>query len=107
MGQPSHRLADSYVVGNLDRSSVNISFLNGVGHDCQSLDNSVRALLSSKKLANLIANTRNAGASPFAISLLLTLIICVVVLFNIFSRNRFRQGTTQAARATDDIEIEL
>ena len=107
MGQPSHRLADRYVVSNLDKSSVNSSFLASVEPDSQRLYNSTRTLLSSRKLTHLIEHTRNAGTSLFAISLLLIVIICVVILFNVFTRKRFARGTIPAAEATDDVDIEL
>ena len=107
MGQPSHRLANRYVGGNLVNSSVNSSFLSRVEHDCQRFNNSIGALFSPRELTQFIESTRIAGTSPFAISLLLTFVICVVILFNIFSRKRFPRGAIRAAGATDDVEIEL
>ena len=107
MSQPSHRVADRYVISNLDKKSVNSSFLASAEPDIQRLYNSTRTLLSSRKLTHLIENTRIAGNSPFAISFLLLVIICVVILFNVFTRKRFARGTIPVAEATDDVDIEL
>ena len=107
MGQPAHRLVVRYVVGNRDNSSVNSNFLTSVEPNGQRLYNSTRALLSSRKFTHLIENTRNMGTSPFAISLLLMIIICVVILFDVLTRKRFCRGTIPAAEATDDVDIEL
>ena len=107
MGQPSHRLVARYVVGNRDNSSVNSSFLASVEPNCQRLYDLTRTLLCSRKLMHLIENTRNVGTSPVTISLLLMVIICVVILFNVFTRKRFGRGTILAAEATDDVDIKL
>ena len=96
-----------YVVGNRDNNSVHGGFLASVEPDSQRLYNSTRSLLSSRKLTHMIENTRNAGTSPLAISLLLIVIICFVVLFNVFTRKRFARGTIPTAEPTDDVDIEL
>ena len=107
MGQPSHRFVARYVVGNRDNNPVHGSFLASVEPDCQRLYNSIGTRLSSRKLTHMIENTRNAGTSPFAISILLLVIICLVILFNVSTRKRVARGTIPAAEVTGDVDIEL
>ena len=107
MGQPSHCLVVRYVVGNRNNSCVNSNVLTSVEPNGQRLYEPTRTLLSSRKLTHLIENIRNGGTSPFTISLLLMIVICVVILFNVLTRKRRCRGTIPAAEATNDVDIEL